>query len=144
MASTPQVERLGTLLHQYGVDHHSASGLAVWSAFKDFGRETFGSEGVGLLFQVGTHDFTGNPLFYFDPVCQFEITDSNGEHDHFQQLHCELTCVPDDAVSGVEASLWSFDYPTADAFFTAVEALPAFQAAVRRLDYHLSVDHEAA
>lgn len=143
MPSTPQAKRLVTLLRQHGVDHHSASGLAVWSAFKELGRETFGSEGVGLLFQVGTYDFTGNSLFYFDPVCQFEITDSDGEHDRFEQLHCELTCVPDDALIGVEASLWSFDYPTAEAFFTAVEALPAFEAAVRRLDYHLSIDHGA-
>ena len=143
MSSIPQAERLIALLRQHGVDHQSAPGLAAWSAFKDFGREMFGSEGIGLLFQVGTYDFTGRPLFYFDPVCQFEITDSDGEHDHFEQLHCELTCVPDDTVNGVEASLWSFDYPTADAFFTAVEAVPPFQVAVRRLDYHLSVDHEA-
>lgn len=143
MSSTAHAERLTTLLRQHGVDRQSASGLAAWSAFKDFGREIFASKGIGLLFQVGTYDFTGRPLFYFDPVCQFEITNSDGEHGHFEQLHCELTCVPDDAVNGIEASLWSFGYPTADAFFTAVEALPAFQIAVRRLDYHLSVDHEA-
>ena len=143
MSSTPQAERLSALLDQNRVDRHSASGLAAWSAFKEFGREMFGPDTVGLLFQVGTFDFTGRPLFYFDPVCQFEITDSDGEHDHFEQLHCELTCVPDASLNGVEASLWSFDYPTADAFFAAVEALPAFQAAVRRLDYHLSVSHEA-
>jgi hypothetical protein len=103
----------------------------------------FGSEFVGLLFQVGTFDFTGRPLFYFDPVCQFEFTDPNGDHDHFEQLHCELTCSPDESLRGVEASLWSFGYPTADAFFAAVEALPAFQAAARRLDYNLSVSHDA-
>ena len=134
MSSTPQKERLVTLLRQRGVDRQSASGLAAWSTFKDFGREVFGSRGIGLLFQVGTYDFTGKPLFYFDPVCQFEISDPDGEHDHFEQLHCELTCAPDESVQSAEASLWSFDYPTADAFFAAVEALPAFQAAVRRLD----------
>lgn len=117
--------------------------MAAWSAFKAFGHEMFGRNGVGLLFQVGTFDFTGQPLFYFDPVCQFEVTDPDGGHDHFEQLHCELTCTPDESLSGVEASLWSFDYATADAFFAAVEALPAFQLAARRLDYHLSVSHEA-
>jgi hypothetical protein len=143
LSISPRAERLIALLHQHGVGHDSASGLAAWSAFKDFGREIFGSEGVGLLFQVGTYDFTGESLFYFDPVCQFEITDPDGAHDHFEQLHCELTCAPDGAVNGIEASLWSFDYQTADGFFAAVEALPAFQAAARRLDYHLSVSHEA-
>ena len=143
MSSTPQAQRLAAFLRQHGVDRQSASGLAAWSAFKDFGREMFGSRGIGLLFEVGTYDFTGRPLFYFDSVCQFEIIDSDGEHDHFEQLHCELTCAPDDAVNGIEASLWSFDYPTADAFFTAVEALPAFQTAIRRLDYDIAVSHEA-
>ena len=142
MSSTPQAERLTALLHQHRAGHPSASGEAAWSAFKAFGREVLGPEGVGLLFQVGTFDFTGTPLFYFDPVCQFEVIDSDGEHDHFEQLHCELTCAPDASLSGVEASLWSFDYPTADAFFAAVEALPAFQATVRRMDYRLAVSHE--
>ena len=142
MSSAPQAERLAALLGQHRVDHRSASGLAAWSAFKEFGRGVFGPETVGLLFQVGTFDFTGRPLFYFDPVCQFEIIGSDGEHDHFEQLHCELTCSPEATLSGIEASIWSFDYPTADAFFAAVEALPAFQVAVRRLGYHLSVSHE--
>jgi len=142
LSNTPQAERLTILLRQHGVDHQSVSSLAAWSAFKDFGREMFGSQGIGLLFQVGTYDFTGRPLFHFDMVCQFEITDPDGEHDHFEQLHCELTCIPDDAVSSIEASLWSFDYPTADAFFAAVEAMPSFQAAIQRLDYHLSVSYE--
>jgi hypothetical protein len=142
LSSTPQAERLNTLLCQHGVDPHSASGLAAWSAFKEFGRETFGAKHISLLFQVGTYNFTGERLFYFDFVCQFAISDSDGEHDHFEHLHCELTCMPDEATSGLKASLWSFDYPTADAFFTAVEALPAFQAAVRRVDYRVSVEHE--
>ena len=143
MSRTPQAERLIAILRKHGVDHQSASGLAAWSAFKEFGQEMSGSAGIGLLFQVGTYDFTGKPLFHFDPVCQFEIADPEGEHDHFEQLHCELTCVPDDTLVGVESSLWSFEYPTADAFFAAVEALPAFQAAVRRVDYHLSVGQES-
>ncbi|MCL1635656.1 hypothetical protein M2650_13590 [Luteimonas sp. SX5] len=142
MSSTPQEDRLVALLRQHGVDGQPVYGLAAWSAFKAYGREVFGPQSIGLLFQVGTYDFTGSPLFHFDPVCQFEITDADGEHDHFEQLHCELTCSPDAALSGMEASLWSFDYPTADAFFAAVEALPAFQASVERSDYTLSVSHE--
>ena len=143
MPSTLQEERLIALLHQLGVDHPPVSGADAWCAFKSFGREVFGPQSIGLLFQVGTYDFTGKPLFYFDAVCQFEITAPDGEHDHFEQLHCELTCPPDRATSNLEASLWSFDHPTADAFFAAVEALPAFQVAVERPDYTLSVTHEA-
>lgn len=143
VSSTPQAERLIALLREHGVDGQLASGLAAWSAYKAYGREVFGPQSVGLLFQVGTYDFTGRPLFYFDPVCQFEIFDADGEHDHFEQLHCELTCLPDAPLRGIEASLWSFDYPTADAFFADVEALPDFQASIQRSDYALSVSHEA-
>jgi hypothetical protein len=137
------VARLADLLRQHGVGDQPAPGIAAWSAFKVYGREVFGQQGTGLLFQAGTYSFTGTPLFYFDPVCQFEITGPDGEHDRFEQLHCEMTCPADDQSSGIEASLWSFDYPTADAFFAAVESLPAFQAAVQRADYRVSVSHEA-
>jgi hypothetical protein len=142
VSSTQQAEHLAALLRQHGVGDQPAPGIAAWSAFKAYGREVFGPQSVGLLFQVGTYSFTGTPLFYFDPVCQFEITDSDGEHDHFEQLHCEMTCLPDEHLSGIEASLWSFDYPSADAFFAAVESLPAFQAAVERASYSVSVSHE--
>lgn len=143
VSNTPHAKRLAALLKQHDVDDRLASGRAAWSAFKAYGREVFDSQEVGLLLQIGTYDFTGAPLFYFDPVCQFEITLADGTHDHFEQLHCELTCPPVSELEGIETSLWSFGYPTADAFFAAVEALPAFQAAVCRSDYNLSVVHEA-
>jgi len=141
VSSTPQAERLAALLHQHGVSNESTQGIAAWSAFKAYGREVFGPHSVGLLFQVGTYSFSGTPLFYFDPVCQFEITDSDGEHDHFEQLHCEMTCLSDAHLSKINASLWSFDFPTANAFFAAVEALPAFQAAAHA-NYTVAVTHE--
>ena len=118
------------------------SAANAWAAFKDYGREVFGPENVGLLFQVGVYNFTGQPLFYFDPVCQFEQTDDEGEHDHYEQLHCELTCQPNEILSGTNANLWSFNYPTADAFFAAVEAMPEFQVAIQQTSYAVAVTHE--
>lgn len=142
MSDTPQAMRLKTLLQARGVSTDSISALAAWSVFKEYGREVFGPESVSLLFQVGTYDFTGTPLFYFDPVCQFEFRDANGEHDHFEQLHLELTCQPTEALSSVKATLWSFDYTTADEFFDAVEALSAFQTAALQSQYTIAVSHE--
>jgi hypothetical protein len=142
LSHTPQSRRLRELLARHGVSDAPVSAANAWAAFKDFGREVFGPGSVGLLFQVGVYDFTGQPLFYFDPVCQFEQTDDEGEHDHFEQLHCELTCIPNETLSGTRANLWSFEYPTADAFFAAVESMPAFQLAVQQAGYALSVTHE--
>jgi hypothetical protein len=66
--------RLLQLLRLHGVAGTSADPAAAWEAFKQFGREHFESPGVGLLFQVG--DFG---CWYFDPVCQFEVLDAEGE-----------------------------------------------------------------
>ena len=142
MSDTPQSLRLRELLANHGVIEAPVSATKAWEAFKDYGREVFGPENVGLLFQVGTFDFTGQPLFYFDPVCQFEKTDDEGEHDHYEQLHCELTCSPNELLKSTNTNLWSFEYPTADAFFAAVEALPEFQVAVQQEGYALEVTHE--
>jgi hypothetical protein len=142
LSDTQQAIRLRELLARHGVSDTPASAVSAWAAFKDYGREVFGPESVGLLFQVGVYDFTGQPLFYFDPVCQFEQTDDEGEHDHYEQLHCELTCPPNEILGNTSASLWSFDYPTADAFFAAVEAMPEFQVAVQQTGYAVAVTHE--
>lgn len=142
MSDTPQAIRLRELLTQHGARGADVSPTIAWAAFKDYGREVFDSEGVGLLFQAGTYDFTGQLLFYFDSVCQFEQIDEEGEHDHYEQLHCELTCPPNDVLRDIRAASWSFNYPTADAFFAGVEALPEFQIAIQQASYALAVTHE--
>lgn len=142
LSDTPQALRLRQLLARHGASDASVSAASAWAAFKDYGRKVFGPETVGLLFQVGVYDFSGQPLFYFDAVCQFEQTDDEGEHDHYEQLHCELSCPPNEILRSTRTNLWSFDYPTADAFFFAVEALPEFQIAVQQTGYVLAVTQE--
>ncbi|MGW2445804.1 hypothetical protein, partial [Streptomyces sp. NPDC001675] len=44
----------------------------------------------GLLFQYGTYMFDGPPTFTLDLTRQFEVSDSDGDHDHYMQVHCEL------------------------------------------------------
>ncbi len=142
MAVTPQISRLHELLLQHSATGASVSAANAWAAFKEYGREVFGSEGTGLLFQVGVYKFSGEPLFYFDPIAQFEVTDDEGEHDHYEQLHCELTCPPNEILLNTSTNLWSFDYSTADAFFAAVEDLPQFQVAIKQTGYNLAVTYE--
>src|SRR5690606_7849869 len=99
--------------------NHGARGPWVsprdaWNAFKEYARQVELDGGTGLLFQVGTYDFSGRSLFYFDAVCQFEILDAEGEFESYEQLHCELTCQPDAATDGLEADLWSFEFVDCD------------------------------
>lgn len=142
MSETAEVLRLREWLALEGVCESSMSAASVWEAFKSYGREVFHADGVGLLFQVGVFTFSGPRHFYFDSVVQFERLDEEGEHERFEQLHCELTCAPTEATDGTQAELWSFDYSTADAFFAAVESLPEFHAATQATGYALQVMHE--
>lgn len=142
MPRIPPADRLDALLREHGVGRERVPGMQAWRAFKAYGREVFDQPGVSLLFQVGSHDFSGRPRFYFHPVCQFEIADDDGEPLRLEQLHCELSCAPGAALDGAEAALWSDGYATADAYFAAVERLPAFALASRRHDYVLQVRHE--
>jgi hypothetical protein len=135
-------QRLRALLSQHGVTEVAVNGVASWEAFKIFGREVMNQEDVGLLFQAGTYTFSGEPLFYFDAVAQFEIKDDEGEHDHFEQTHCELTGPPSSTLQETKCKLWSFDFATADAFYEAVEALPEFKLAVQHSPYNLNAYHE--
>ncbi|WP_369148990.1 hypothetical protein [Streptomyces sp. R44] len=67
---------------------------AAWLAFMRFARRRFATaptpDSDGLLFQYGTYAFTGRPMFTVDLTRQFDITDDDGEHDHYVQVHCEL------------------------------------------------------
>ncbi len=66
----------------------------LWLAFLRFGRRLFDVSGTpdadALLFQYGTHAFDSPAAFTVDLTRQFEISDSDGDHDHYVQVHCEL------------------------------------------------------
>jgi hypothetical protein len=139
---TLREKKLLVALAQHGAAGPWVSALDAWRAFKHFGRSVKLEGGTGLLFQVGTYDFEGHRLFSFDPVCQFESVFPDGEHEGFEQLHCELTCPPTPELKGVAIELWSFAFPDVDAFYAAVEASPAFTVAVSQNNYRLRVSHE--
>jgi hypothetical protein len=139
---TLEEKKLLAALAQHGAHGPWVPAIDAWRAFKDFGRNVALEGGTGLLFQVGTYQFEGRPLFYFEPVCQFESVKRDGEHDGFEQLHCELTCSPTSALEGVATDLWSFAFPDVDAFYAAVESLPEFEVAVSQGNYRLRVSHE--
>ncbi|WP_406859158.1 hypothetical protein ABZO31_02350 [Streptomyces sp. HUAS MG47] len=67
---------------------------AAWTAFMRFGRQRFATaptaDSDGLLVQYGTYALTGRPMFTLDLTRQFDISDDDGEHHHYVQVHCEL------------------------------------------------------
>lgn len=82
---------------------------SAWLAFTRFGRQRFETaptpDSDGLLFQYGTYAFSRRPMFTVDLTRQFDISDDDGEHDHYVQVHCELRYEPRPALD----ALGSFD-----------------------------------
>ncbi|WP_249374747.1 hypothetical protein [Streptomyces sp. I05A-00742] len=66
----------------------------AWSAYLRFGRRLFDVSGApdadGLLFQYGIYSFNGPAAFTLSLTRQFQVTDGQGDHDHFVQVECEL------------------------------------------------------
>lgn len=142
VSRTPDERELLAALSACSAKGPLVSAIDAWRGFKTFARTVPLDGGTGLLFQAGTYEFEGHPLFYFNPVCQFQLLNAKGEHDGFEQLHCELTCPASEALEGIDTHLWSFEFPNADAYFEAVEALPEFRRAVDHGNYRLRVSHE--
>lgn len=57
-----------------------------------------------ILFETGTFDFTGEPLFYFSLVRQYP-----NEEEEFCQIHMDIHYKPDEANQRFSASVWDAD-----------------------------------
>ncbi|MFI0219968.1 hypothetical protein [Streptomyces lydicus] len=109
MPNRPRLEEaLDVLRAELAVGRSTTTELttgAVWLAFIRFGRQRFETAAVadsdGLLFQYGTYAFSGRPMFTVDLARQFDISDVEGEHDHYTQVHCELRYEPEPALDAL-------------------------------------------
>ncbi|MFE4608857.1 hypothetical protein ACFRK5_10945 [Streptomyces niveus] len=92
---------------------------AAWPAFTRFGRQRFATaptpDSDGLLFQYGTYAFSGRPMFTVDLTRQFDISDGDGEHDRYVQVHCELRYECEPALDALGSfNSWFFHDADAD------------------------------
>jgi hypothetical protein len=131
----PTLERM---LAEAGFDSASPDAPLAWRVFKTFAAIPVECAGDALLFQCGTFTLSGAPLFNVDFTRQF-VHEVDGEYDHMEQLHCTIYCEPLEELGEVKTNLWSYDFPSLEEFFAAVEALPEFQLpmtvqAVRRAE----------
>ncbi|MFD6282030.1 hypothetical protein ACFWFI_41710 [Streptomyces sp. NPDC060209] len=90
-------EAVGLLEGELGLGRRALADLdaaEAWLAFLCFGKRLFDvpdtPDADGLLVQYGTYSFDGPPTFTLDLARQFEVVDSDGDHDHYVQVHCEL------------------------------------------------------
>ncbi|MFI1177635.1 hypothetical protein [Streptomyces melanogenes] len=100
----------------------------VWRAFLRFGQLRFTTAGTpdadGLLVQYGICAFDGPATFTLDFARQFEAVDSDGNHEHYVQVHCELRYQPVPALHAL--GNWSSWY-----FHDTEESLDRWAQAVR-------------
>lgn len=118
------------MLHQAGFSGQQPDALLAWRVFQEFAAVPVDCADDALLFQCGVHDFTGRARFHFGFVRQFTF-EEDGEYDHMEQLDCSLLFEPDAELHRLETNLWSYDFGSFQAFFSAVEDLPEFHGALR-------------
>lgn len=122
MGNRPCVEEaVGVLRDELAGARSPGGGLTTrdaWLAYLRFGRRRFDTaptpDADGLLFQYGTHTFTGTPKFTLALTRQFAVVDANGAHEHHLQVHCELRYAPTPALTRL-GSFHSWFFHDADA-----------------------------
>lgn len=87
-----------------------------------------------LLFETGTYDFTGEKLFYFSLVRQFQFLDQ----DEYVQLHLDVLYQPSHKTALLRRATWGsltegnfFDMVRGSRAFQTVRELPILRVDVR-------------
>jgi hypothetical protein len=132
------------MLAENGLDFSEADPLLTWEIFKQFVQLPISDHGVTemVLFECGVVNFTGEDLFNLSFVRQYEFSDSDGEYDRMEQVHCELQSLPTVELNRIQTNLWAEDCASLQDFFRQVESLHEFQVAVKHRPYTLDVIHE--
>jgi hypothetical protein len=118
------------MLREAGFSEQRPDALLAWRVFKEFAGVPVECSEDALLFQCGVYGFTGRDLFHFGFVRQFTF-EEGGEYDHMEQLDCSLLFEADAELQQLETNLWSYDFSSAEEFFSAAEALPEFSMALQ-------------
>lgn len=129
-------QTLHELLRVRGIDPAFPGSVGeTWQVFKEFVAipfETEGADSDGVLYQAGIFDFYGRDEFYLEFLRQFEVLDEDGEHDRFEQLHCEFRFPASEATRSFGAfdHWWFPDDPAQPwaEFVALVERRPEFHA----------------
>ena len=102
-------------------------------AFKEMNKISVGDPD-DLLFETGTFDFTGEKLFYFSLVRQFQFLDE----DEYVQLHLDVTYLPSPKTKLLFGTKWAsrsegnfFDMVMKSRAYRVAKDLPIYKVHVR-------------
>lgn len=119
------------MLIKAGFDFEHPDLKTAWNVFKEFLKIKVDCVEDCCYFECGVGDFTGQSLFYWDLVRQFDL-EEDGEYDHTEQLHIEARFKLDSCLERIEESVWSSDYDSLDEFITEVEQLTEFKTPIEK------------
>jgi len=81
------------------------------------------SDELEILFETGTFSFTGEPLFYFSLVRQFQII----YEDEYYQIHVDVLFIPSAENALFSDTVWNFD--TKEDIFSIIKNSQAYKYA---------------
>jgi hypothetical protein len=128
---------LHDMLRARGIDPKRPRSIGeVWDVFKEFIAvpfDTDGDDSDGVLFETGgPYSWHRTPAFEIHFARQFEVKYRDGEHKHYEQLHCNFAFPLDDSTSGFgEFNQWWFtggEPQEWEDFVAVVEGRPEFVA----------------
>jgi hypothetical protein len=137
---------LHRMLRDRGIDPAKPPSMrSVWSVFSEFVSIPFGTPDDGVLYQAGTFGFHGADEFYIDFLRQFEVVYSDGEHHHYEQLHCEFRFPLSDQTRTFDGyeRWWFAGTEPWDDFVRVVEERPEFVALSTTDVFNVSISQEA-
>lgn len=93
---------LKTILEQKGFSEDKPDVEKAVSAFMEFSNYKFECETDEMLWETGTFNFTGEKLYHFCLVRQFQLEDE----DEFWQLHLKLMYDEEPKIANTYECLW--------------------------------------
>ena len=134
-------DRLKQLLAESGFGTDSPHLQPGWEAFKRFIREPIRRCTEVVTVETGVDTRTGVEASYVRLSRLCEVNDEEKYYDHMEILGFLFLASPFDTLCEHPFSLSDIRFPSVEAFFTAVEQLPVFQAALAHAPWQCRVHH---
>ena len=139
MEVSQAANRLKQLLAESGFHMDHPDPRQGWEVFKQFANEPVNCADDTLHCEISTSERSGTERCYFVLSRRFEINDEEKFYDHLEIVRLIFVADPTEAVRQYRMSLSTVGYRSLDAYFVAVESLPAFQVVAADISWQCEV-----
>ena len=139
MEVSQAANRLKQLLAESGFDMDHPHPRQGWEVFKQFANEPVNCADDTLHCEISVSEQTGTEQCYLVLSRRFEINDEEKFYDRLEIVRLIFVANPTEAVRQYRMSLSTGGYRSLEAYFVAVESLPAFQVVVADISWQCEV-----